>query len=1101
MTYEYEPNDKFGYKDTLPEGHDEKIIKGSEFDDEFNKISNAFKVFDPDFDGDIEIDAIDGLQDALDGKADQSALEKEIQDRIDGDKALQDQIDALDPDGDRTVDWSEIEGKPAEFPPEAHNQDWGTITGKPADYPPSSHGHAWGEITGTPSEYPPEDHTHDQYALAKDLEDESKARVEGDAALAQDITDLEAAVGGVSGQLAFGGSYDANTGLIVKSNLSTFVEGQSLPDYSTVEGKFVIVAVAGDNPEELGEADWLVAGESGWVAIKYGTAGSVAWENVVGAPDFLTDAQGSIDGDSKEYVRKNGAWIENSGGASLWQQNGSDIYYSDGNVGIGTDTPAETLTVQGPILSNRASHGNNQDEAYMIAAAKGYDGSTTNWATHGYQHRLKSNDTGGSRITVDTNNGEIWSLASGGVMKTARQGSFDKPDDAWATNGWYGIHDYGAFTTAGSGNIVMQAGGYRGPSNEWRQFPGYEGAAQIQCNAGNGNILIRAASQKDAGSSYTPPLRMQINGSGEVGIGQAPVASTAAAQLANWQSELDTILEDNPDLEVRAAVRQATGDEFDVMPTEEQVAAWMETRAAGDQLQVNGNIFAQGGAQFNGTLRFGDTGIDAPDANAATKSGFYSTADLSTVTNWPDVSGMKSGPGALQTFPSNNANNAVQFSYGIGTERAFFRTYRASSWKDWREFVTADIDGTLTRTEKVTININENGGQTLTVKNSNATASHGVKVIHGGGGTGTYPIFVESNAGVETFRLDGTGSVTAKGGVSASEVSSENMKLSNNGRIFRTDSLGIGLYFEGGAENAIVPTNNAGNLINNGPSLGNIDRSFNDAFFRGTVSANELTAVRVYRSDSNGCGLEFQTSNEVRPIDSAGELTDGSMDIGNDSYRFNNAHFSGTVRANDFRKSSEGGIAFSPNNLLPIDQGGSTTSGLLNLGTSSNKFNNAHFSGTVDAADFTVNGFPKVVMTDKDCNITAKVTIGGKSNQALFFTDGFNTGGSIRFGVTGSGGSAVGHLDIRDNSNNKANIGVQGNPGCNNIYVEGTVYKNGGTSPVIATDDLIETLSTLRNATKDETTVEGLRDAIGNAVGGLIERFEAMQSVATQEIN
>ena len=54
---------------------------------------------------------------------------------------------------------------------------------------------------------------------------------------------------------------------------------------------------------------------------------------------------------------------------------------------------------------------------------------------------------------------------------------------------------------------------------------------------------------------------------------------------------------------------------------------------------------------------------------------------------------------------------------------------------------------------------------------------------------------------------------------------------------------------------------------------------------------------------------------------------------------------------------------------------------------------------------------------------------------------------------------------------------------------------------VTSTRDLIETLSTLRNATKDETTLEGLRDAIGNAVGGLIEKFEAMQNEAvTQEI-
>ena len=69
-----------------------------------------------------------------------------------------------------------------------------------------------------------------------------------------------------------------------------------------------------------------------------------------------------------------------------------------------------------------------------------------------------------------------------------------------------------------------------------------------------------------------------------------------------------------------------------------------------------------------------------------------------------------------------------------------------------------------------------------------------------------------------------------------------------------------------------------------------------------------------------------------------------------------------------------------------------------------------------------------------------------------------------------------------------------------NLYLTGSVVSTRhGLS--VGTRDLIETLSTLRNATKDETTLEGLRDAIGNAVGGLIEKFEAMQSTATQEIS
>ena len=41
MTYVFDPDDKFGYKDTLPENHPEKVITGVEFDEEFRKISSG----------------------------------------------------------------------------------------------------------------------------------------------------------------------------------------------------------------------------------------------------------------------------------------------------------------------------------------------------------------------------------------------------------------------------------------------------------------------------------------------------------------------------------------------------------------------------------------------------------------------------------------------------------------------------------------------------------------------------------------------------------------------------------------------------------------------------------------------------------------------------------------------------------------------------------------------------------------------------------------------------------------------------------------------------------------------------------------------------
>jgi hypothetical protein len=56
------------------------------------------------------------------------------------------------------------------------------------------------------------------------------------------------------------------------------------------------------------------------------------------------------------------------------------------------------------------------------------------------------------------------------------------------------------------------------------------------------------------------------------------------------------------------------------------------------------------------------------------------------------------------------------------------------------------------------------------------------------------------------------------------------------------------------------------------------------------------------------------------------------------------------------------------------------------------------------------------------------------------------------------------------------------------VDITGSLYVNG--TPKIGYQELISTLVTLRNATQDETTLEGLRDSIGNAIGGLIEEFE-----------
>lgn len=60
--------------------------------------------------------------------------------------------------GNGQIAWGAITGKPATYPPSAHDQDWSTITGKPDS---ATRWPAWDEVTGKPVTYPPSAHDQD----------------------------------------------------------------------------------------------------------------------------------------------------------------------------------------------------------------------------------------------------------------------------------------------------------------------------------------------------------------------------------------------------------------------------------------------------------------------------------------------------------------------------------------------------------------------------------------------------------------------------------------------------------------------------------------------------------------------------------------------------------------------------------------------------------------------------------------------------------------------------------------------------------------------------------------------------------------------------
>lgn len=111
------------------------------------------------------------------------------------------------------------------------------------------------------------------------------------------------------------------------------------------------------------------------------------------SPTKKLDVNGDINLSGDLY--KEGVLINLSGEPSVWKLNGSNAYYNDGNVGIGTNNPTEKLQVEGNIrLLNSCGD---------IKKVKGiYLGWSSNYGIH-FQHGLFSTDGTASSDDVTLN--------------------------------------------------------------------------------------------------------------------------------------------------------------------------------------------------------------------------------------------------------------------------------------------------------------------------------------------------------------------------------------------------------------------------------------------------------------------------------------------------------------------------------------------------------------------------------------------------------------------------------------------------------------------------------------------------------------------------
>jgi hypothetical protein len=628
-------------------------------------------------------------------------------------------------------------------------------------------------------------------------------------------------------------------------------------------------------------------------------------------PNLEVEGDGTFSGSvtASDYLDADGNSIVGGtgGGSSLWEQNGDNIYYNDGKVGIGTDDPQAGLHVDGEVL-------------------------------------VKTDDGASATINVESSSNQA------------------------------------------AVNLKTPDGGFKISTEKAESDP-----------AASFKIIDRTDGFRN---------RLVIDAAGSVGIGMDPEVVTfdlsAKEQLKEWKTKAK-----------KASWPIVTDGAFEQEPTEDLVEQWIETRAAGDKLQVKGNISATGS-------------------------------------------------------------------------------------------VTAQSD----------VRINSSGTNNPRVRYNGLTA-------------GKYFAIRDDDAGVDRLKISNTGDATFSGPITAG-----NLNISDNS-IYRTGQAGLFFGTTSGTSRVILPTNSSGAIDDSvSLSLGSGTNKFASAHFSGTVQAKVLEAVN--RVTATKTGLDAQGVNSSSTISLLPDIethvpelkTYGGGSTGNNGFKITARKADDQITLLEFARNTGDATFYNDVNI-----NGDLLASKPDAGANA-------FAAGLDAGKTNQGG--GAVAIGKDAGFEYQkpesVAVGHKAGYQNQGGGGVGIGFLAGAGDQGEYSIAIGYQASYDKQGEKSiaigymaggteqgdgSIVIKGGLGRqggfrkepNNISLStstGSLTYNGtdawtfdgGTvnglngfrqngAPVIDAKGLISTLSTLRNATKDETTLEGLRDSIGNAIGGLIEKFEA----------
>jgi len=232
-------------------------------------------------------------------------------------------------------------------------------------------------------------------------------------------------------------------GIIKSTNKITDLTGVTAADFASKPGYTVFVGSSdgslqtsnavlldGNNLRVNGE---LTSSTNANLKLKPGGTGNVE----IGNFEFDADQTGANDGDVLTFDSTSGTIALSTptggGGSSPWTTSGSDIYYTTGNVGVGTTTPSEALDVSGIINSS----------------GKIVSGGVLQWSGGTYQISNGTNSVNIGKSTWVGSNGVTIGADGGGDTGAIVIGGQAKAGSYSVAIG----QDVGAYSNAGSNSV------------------------------------------------------------------------------------------------------------------------------------------------------------------------------------------------------------------------------------------------------------------------------------------------------------------------------------------------------------------------------------------------------------------------------------------------------------------------------------------------------------------------------------------------------------------------------------------------------------------------------------------------------------------------